>query len=503
MSAVQTLTALRECLQRHQLLRPDACLVAAVSGGSDSMSLLASLHLLQQEAGFTLHACHVQHGLRGDASLADERFVRDFCQSRSIPLAVHTADLGGDLHLPGMETRARECRYAFFANEMQRLSAHALLLAHHQDDQTETLLMHLLRGAGTNGLAGMRSSVPFACGLLLRPFLSLSKTDLLEALTCWNIPHREDASNQETLTLRNALRLQVLPLLEELSPGCSGRMAQAARLLQRDEDALNRQTVRLIRENVLIADGLHAILIQPLRQMDEAFALRALRLWYGEGRRLQGHEPDERHLSAADSERLLAFALSTEAPNVLNLPDGLQACRGSRWLHLTRQDGSSADGKPVPDPIALLPLLSRRSTDSPLQGTLLLPGWNARNSHSLLILNLCQETSAEPPTSALTACLPMDWGKECVLRTPLPGDTIHPLGAPGAKPLRRYLTDRKIDPPFRPRLPVLARGDTILWIPGLCTAQQLACQPNTPCLRLTLSQTPPYLTTHKGDKRHG
>ena len=505
MSAPRTLDALRACLQRQGLLRKDAVLLAAVSGGSDSMALLSGLCLLQEEAGFALHACHVQHGLRGDDSLEDERFVRGFCQSMGVPLTVHTADLGGDLHLPGMETRARECRYAFFADEMRQLSAHALLLAHHQDDQTETLLMHLLRGAGTNGLAGMRPAAPFACGLLLRPFLSLSKTDLQAALTRWNISYREDASNQETLTLRNALRLQVLPLLEELSPGCSSRMAQAARLLQRDEDALNRQTIRLIRENVLIADGLHAILTEPLRQMDEAFALRALRLWYGEGRRLRGHEPDERHLSAADSERLLAFALSTEAPDVLNLPDGLQACRGSRWLHLTRQDGSCADGRPAPEPVALLPLLRRLTDDSPLEGTLLLPGWNARNGHSLQVLTLREETPATPPASARTAYLPMEWARECVLRTPLPGDTIHPLGAPGAKPLRRYLTDRKIDPPFRPRLPVLARGDTILWIPGLCTAQPLAHQPGLPCLCLTLNQSPPYLpaSIRKGDERHG
>ena len=80
MSASKTLTALRECLQRHQLLRTDACLVAAVSGGSDSMALLAALHHLRQEAGFALHVCHVQHGLRGENSLGDQRFVETLCR---------------------------------------------------------------------------------------------------------------------------------------------------------------------------------------------------------------------------------------------------------------------------------------------------------------------------------------------------------------------------------------------------------------------------------------
>jgi len=505
MSASKTLQTLRNCLKNHGLLRPDARLLAAVSGGSDSMALLAALQLLQQDIGFSLYACHVQHGLRGEASRQDERLVRDFCEQHSVPLTVHTAALGGDLHLPGMETRARECRYRFFAAEMHRLSGDGLLLAHHQNDQAETLLMHLLRGAGANGLGGMRPVMPFATGKLLRPFLALNKKELVAALATWQVPFREDASNQEALTLRNALRLRVLPLMEELSPGCTGRMAQTACLLQRDEDALSRQAVRLIRENVLIADGLHAIWTEPLRQMDEALALRALRLWYDEGRRLFVSEPDERSLSAADSQRLLAFALSQETPDQLNLPDNLQASRGSRWLHLTHQDGTAVDEKPSPQPVALLPLLRRSGGDDTQEGTLLLPGWNMRNSHSTLILTLRAETPAEAPASALTALLPMNLAEVCVLRTPRPGDTIHPLGAPGAKPLRRYLTDRKIDPHFRPHLPVLARGDAILWIPGLCTAQPLAYQPGTPCLRLTLNQTPPYLpaTIRKGDERHG
>lgn len=505
MSAAKTLGALRDCLQSHSLLRPDTRLLAAVSGGSDSMALLAALQHLQQETGFSLYACHVQHGLRGEASRQDEQLVRDFCQRHSIPLTVHTAALGGDLHLPGMETRARECRYRFFTAEMQRLSGDGLLLAHHQDDQAETLLMHLLRGAGANGLGGMRPAMPFAAGKLLRPFLALSKAELLAALAQWQVPFREDASNQEALTLRNALRLRVLPLLEEWSPGCTGRMAQTACLLQQDEDALNRQTVRLIREEVLMADGLHAIALEPLRRMEEAYALRALRLWYDEGRRLAGTEPDERSLSAADSQRLLAFINAADAPGPLNLPGNLQACRGSRWLHLTRQDGAPADEKPLPEPLSLLPLLRPAGTDGTREGTLLLPGWNVRNAHSTLILSLDTATPAEAPASALTAYLPMALARECVLRTPRPGDIIHPLGAPGAKPLRRYLTDRKIDLPFRPWLPVLAKDDTILWIPGLCTAQPLAHQPGTPCLRLTLNQTPPYLpaTIRKGDERHG
>lgn len=485
--------ALQCSLAQNNLLRPGPVLLAAVSGGSDSMALLSGLMRLRAEAGFTLHALHVQHGLRGDESLADEQLVRDFCAANRIPLTVHQADLGGDLHLPGMETRARDCRLGFFAAEMQRLHGDALLLAHHQDDQTETVLMHLLRGAGSNGLAGMRAAGPFAGGLMLRPFLELPKDELRKALRDWNIPFREDASNQEAMTLRNALRLQVLPLLEELSPGCGGRIARTARLLRRDEETLNGLAIRQIREHLLLMDGLHAIALEPLRQMDGAVALRALRLWVREGLKLCGPEPDERWLSAADSEQLLDFVCTEEGSDRLNLPRGLQAFRGSRWLHLIRQNGDPLAEAPLQEPIPLMSL--------PEQGGLLIPDRNLPNSPHLLSASLNVETPAAPPDSARTAFVPPELAEGCVFRNPLPGDVIHPLGAPGHKPLRRFLTDAKIDPPFRERLPVLAMGSEILWIPGLCTAQTLAHRPGQRIIRIHATETPPYLPQSlcKGD----
>jgi|GEM_PF-500723 len=518
MSAVHVLDTLRDCLTRHRLLRQDACLVAAVSGGSDSMALLAALHHLQQQIGFSLHACHVQHGLRGMDSLEDETLVYSFCLNRGIPLTVHTADLGGDLHLPGMETRARNCRRAFYAEAMAAVSADAVLLAHHQNDQTETLLLHLLRGAGTNGLSGMKEAVPFGGGLLLRPFLDLSKAELTAALHHWRIPHREDASNQEALTLRNALRLRVLPLLEELSPGCSGRMAQTARLLQQDENALSGQAYLLRTSSHLRTDGgLHAFFLPALQDTPKAIAVRALRQWMEDGLNRAGVTRSEMSLSAEDSENLLTFALSHNAPSrSLNLPGSLQVFKGSRWLHLIRQDGAPLVACQPPQALSLADSLPNGYTElnsgapAPAQQSpipfvpIVLPGWDTGDPRYHLALTCTMEIPETPPANARTAYVPLPLLPGCVLRSPLPGDTIHPLGAPGEKPLRRYLTDRKIDPPFRPHLPVLARGDTILWIPGLCTAHPLAYQPDTPCLRLTLQQIPPYLTTtHKGDERHG
>ncbi len=503
MSALLTLESIRSCLTQHGLFSPDTRLVAAISGGSDSMALLYGLHLLQREAGFTLSVCHVQHGLRGEASLADEQLVQDTCRQLGTPCTVYTAQLGGDLHQPGMETRARDQRRKFYAKEMAAQQAQALLLAHHLDDQAETLLLHLLRGTGGNGLCGMQESSPFADGIMLRPFLALSKQQLLEALAAWDVPHREDASNQEALTLRNTLRLAILPQLEGLWPGCTQRMAQTARLLRRDEEALQQQAESLYEETKLCnSGGLHALSLHALQRAPKAVSIRTLRLWYTAGVKRAGFTPQEQSLSAEDSEALLTLALAKETTAAaLNLPFDLQASTSGSFLHLQRQNG-----KPLfacPPQAICLETLCKMAMEAPY--TLPLPGWEISLGCQPLELHAALAMPETKPSSAMTVYLPLPLTDGCLLRTPRPGDIIRPMGAPGHKPLRRYLTDRKIAPPFRPLLPVLAKDNTILWIPGLCTAQALVYQPGVACLCLSLTQPPPYLpsTTCKGDDHHG
>ena len=163
--------AVRAAMQDCGLWREDAVLLCALSGGCDSVSLLHALCRLQKEASFRLHAVHVQHGLRGADSIADEQFVRELCVQLNVPLTVANANLSGDMHTPGMETLARERRRQIFEAQMKNLRAHALVTAHHRDDQAETVLMHLLRGSGMNGLCGMQTAAPFGGGLILRPLL--------------------------------------------------------------------------------------------------------------------------------------------------------------------------------------------------------------------------------------------------------------------------------------------------------------------------------------------
>ena len=455
MSFDAPVAAVRRALEEAGLCQKGSGLLCAVSGGADSVALLHALCHLRAEVGFRLEASHVQHGLRGEASLEDERFVRALCASVDVPLHVENAGLTGGMDTPGVEARARECRRAIFARQMDALGMDAVLVAHHRDDQAETVLMRLLRGAGADGLSGMRACVPFGRGVMLRPFLTLGKAELALALAQENLPHREDESNQSPLTSRNALRLEVLPAMERLFPGAAGRIAEAAEALETDARCLEAMAERLYETARAGLAPLHALRREPLAGAPDALVRRVLRRWFWEGAALRGPLPEERALSHGDTLKLAALVRAA-AGETHNLPCGLKAVAGRKYLYLLTQ----RDEPLQPAPAApRLPVTARAS------------------AYDLDFTHVTQTPAG--PRTPLPACpdevvlSPQVLALEPVLRRPRPGDRIRPMGAPGEKALRRFLTDRHVDPPLRPYLAVLALEDEVLWIPCLCASERL------------------------------
>ena len=454
MSFDAPVAAARRALEEAGLLREDAGLLCAVSGGSDSVALLHALCRLRAEAGFRLEACHVQHGLRGEASLEDERFVRALCASLNVSLHVEDAGLTGGMDAPGVEARARESRRAIFARLMDALGMDAVLAAHHRDDQAETVLMRLLRGAGADGLCGMRACVPFGRGVMLRPFLGIGKGELARALAAEGLSHREDESNQSPVTPRNALRLEVIPAMERLFPGAPARIAEAAETLDADARCLDALAERLYEAALAGLPPLSALRRGVLAQAPEALARRALRRWFREGAALLSPPPDERALGHGDTLALTALARGA-AGGARNLPCGLKAVAGRDYLYLLTQEG----GPLRPETAVCLPVTA------------------GERAYALGFVRLRQIPAgpdAPAPAHAGEAVLsPAVLALGPVLRRPRPGDRIRPMGAPGAKPLRRFLTDRRVDLPLRPWLAVLAVENEVLWIPHLCASERL------------------------------
>lgn len=391
-------------------------LLVGLSGGADSVALT---HLLL-DAGYQVTAVHVNHGLRGDASDGDEAFVRALCEEWRIPLRTYRAL---PPESPG-EGWAREARYGFFRQAMAEAQADALVLAHHRDDQAETLLLHLLRGSGLTGLTGMLADTNLNGMRILRPLLMYSREELRAYLSERGITWREDGSNGDARYLRNALRLEVLPVLELLVPGAAARMATTATLLQDDEAVL-----RALTADFLAAHPGRALPIEQLRMQLPGLQRRILRAWW------TAHAPksDERGLTAVQTADLLGL-MDAPASARCNLPQGWYGQRG--WTHLHLIAPEDAYGI-LEMPAETCPLL----TITPFDGV--------------------------PSDGKGCQVIPRAWLAACVVRSRKQGDFIRPFGSAGRQSLQDYFTNRRVDAAFRDRVPLLCRGSEVLLAGGV------------------------------------
>lgn len=219
-------------------LSPDRLYLVALSGGADSVALT----MMMAERGLRIHALHCNFHLRGEESDRDEGFVRDFCTERGIPLEVRHFDTRRSAReqKASIEMEARRLRYEWFAQRARELGAYAICVAHHRDDQAETLLMNLIRGTGLRGLAAMSPDRVIDGLRILRPLLGLSRQDIIDYLRERGQTFVTDSTNLEREALRNRIRLDVMPLLKELNPNvseCLARTAENVRLELETGDA--------------------------------------------------------------------------------------------------------------------------------------------------------------------------------------------------------------------------------------------------------------------------
>ena len=398
------------------LKKPHGRLLIGLSGGADSVALL----LLLLDAGAEVAAVHVNHGLRGAESDGDEAFVRALCTRLNVPLVTYRACPPEN---PG-ENWARKVRYGFFRKAMQETCADALVLAHHRDDQAETLLLHLLRGAGLTGLTGMAADSWRDSMRVLRPLLSYSRVELRAYLKEKNQPWREDASNSDARYLRNALRNDLLPLMEQLAPGAAARMAQTAALLQADEAVMDALTADFLAMYPGDALPLDALKTQPA-----GLQKRILRAWWT----AIAVPTEERSLSAAQTDALHAL-MDADASARCNLPGGWHGQRGWTHLHLLPPDGTAG-----------------------------IPEMAAENCHLLTI----EPFTGDSGDGQGSQSIPQEWLSGCTVRSRRQGDFIRPFGQEGRQSLQDYFVNRRVDAAFRDRVPLLCRGSEVLLAGGV------------------------------------
>jgi len=303
--------------------------LCAVSGGRDSITLLHLLSTLAADAGFGIAAAHFNHQLRPTAD-RDEDFVRDWCGERGIPLTCGRGDVRAFARREGLgiEDAARTLRYAFLEGAAQDIGADRIATAHHREDNAETILLHLLRGTGLQGLGG----IPPVRGRIVRPLLEVSRAEIDAYVERNGLLYVEDESNRDASYMRNRLRLEVLPLLEEVSPGCGARIASAAALLREEDEYLRRET------EGLLPDAEHDTIRIPVTVLGREDAVLRRRLVRAMGEKLGVS------LSRGQTEAVLSLG----SGGFLDLPEGLCAVRKPRQLILKKQPSP-------PEPLTLRP----------------------------------------------------------------------------------------------------------------------------------------------------
>ena len=300
------LNKLRTFCREQELISPGDRVVCAVSGGADSLALLWALYLLKEEWQLDLAAVHFNHHLQPEEPDQDEQFVRDFCRGYGIPLYVGSAHVvAGE---KGLEAAARDARYAYFATLPGKIAT-----AHTADDNTETVLMHLVRGTGLKGLGGIAPKR----GQLIRPLLTVTRKEVLKFLEEYCLSHREDSMNATDFCLRNRLRHHVMPVLKAENPRLSENLSAMALRLRADEEALSQLAADVSPE------------VQQLRKLPAAVRTRALDRFLKEW---GVKEPEAVHIR-----QLEALVFSDNPSAKANFPGGITVGRNYGLLEIVTE----------------------------------------------------------------------------------------------------------------------------------------------------------------------
>lgn len=337
----------------RELIRPGDRICAAVSGGADSVALLLSLVAANRQPrealGVALSAVHVHHNLRSDEADADEAFVRELCGRLEVPLHLKRVDVPAHVGATGetVEEAARNLRYEYFRELISTGVVDAVLTAHTLDDQAETVMMKLLRGAWTDGLSAIHPVLPVGSGRIVRPLLSVRRKQIEEYLGEAGQPWREDSSNVDVAYTRNRVRHELMPLLREYNPNLDQALGNMAELAREEEARWQVELARILPQVLLPGkpvrgggrsvgtapgSGGVAIEIERLRSMDPVLRRRVLR---SAARQIGSR------LSFEETARLLALCgfqahstVTGRVGSVLQLSKQLRAERSIRELRL-------------------------------------------------------------------------------------------------------------------------------------------------------------------------
>lgn len=449
----------KKVILRNNLFQIGDRILIGFSGGADSTALLHILNILKDEFNWELLAVHVNHGLRGLESDEDSEYSRLFCRQQDIPLIIRKVDVASVVKNQGgnLQDVARILRYQSFAEVAKVEGINKVVLGHHADDQVETLLMRLIRGAGTEGLSSM--SLQSLCyGLnLIRPLLCFYKKTIEEYCSLNQLVPRLDSSNLSTKYTRNRIREELIPLLETYNPNIKKQLNNLALIFNDDQNYWDVESERVMQETLLIKEYDRVTIdIIVLRRYPKALQRRVIKL-------ILTYLSKYKALDITfDKIEYVRYLVNHTTPSVRAHLSGLwKAERDYDLLNIS---------------------LKNRLKDKPSVDVLLvIPGNNLLPVGMGSILAAVTTTQITKPTDCT------DWavfdyhqvGSNILVRNRKPGDKINCIGMQGSKKVKDLFIDAKISRFKRDHLPIVLDESNIIWIPGVKRSNYALVTENT------------------------
>ncbi|WP_134685235.1 tRNA lysidine(34) synthetase TilS [Brevibacillus migulae] len=455
------LARVQKQIEDERLLTAGESLVVGVSGGTDSMALLHILMSLnkQYQYGWKIHVVHVNHSFRGAESDADAEYVQTVCTEWSIPC--HSFKRNVSLYMEesglGSQEASREVRYQLYQQVAEEVGARKVVLAHHGDDQVETVLFRMLRGTGIHGLAGIPLRRWLVEGKIevVRPLLGVFRHELEEYCREAGLSPREDSSNASRKYLRNRIRLDVLPLFEGINVRYREHILQLAKSAEIDEKYLHDASKKALQQVIVQQESNKiSMAVQPFQSCDLALQRRMIPL-------ILSYLSTRAEWSSQHVEAVLRVVTGDHPSAELHLPDGVFVQRVYERISFTRG---------LPD-----------SKSFPYCYDLVVPGttmvWESGTMFHANVLQSAPEFD-KLPVNAAVFDLDQLTGK-LMVRNRRAGDRLTLLGSAGSKKLKELMIDCKVPKVHRDRMPLLVAGEEIMWVPGVRRAAVAAVNQHT------------------------
>lgn len=458
------LSQVKRTIEKYRMILPGDLILVGLSGGPDSVALLHVLTKLQKDLNFQLYAAHLDHMFRGEESKEEADFAERLCREWQVPVERCQLDVPKYLqeHHVSTQQGARNVRYGFYLDIAKKIGASKVALGHHADDQIETVLINLIRGAGLKGLSGIP---PVRESFYIRPLLEVRKADIIKYCKEYNLPYRIDSSNLKTVYLRNRIRLELIPLLEQqYNSGIADSLLRLTEIMRDEDDYLDWTAVNVLkavtqkRDESSISLNLEKLQLQPT-----AIKRRVIMLAYGllvKEKYILSYEHIYKVLEEAQKKN-----------GKIQLPNGVILVIRYGLLEMTKGIIMSQ----VP--------FYRYNLNVP--GITLIPEVNK----SIVAEVLENGQNVEPRKySANEAVVDFDKVQEqLIVRKRLDGDVFFPLGKGGKMKLKKFFINLKMPREQRDYVPVVLSGKDIVWVAGCRPAESFKVSQTTKrCLKMSL-----------------